>query len=287
VPLSAVNHSHEQIRQEVMTGGKAMTDNDHQGRNSLTAGAVPVVFGPPDAYGKWVRCANQVVERIADGTYKPGEWLPSARRLAAELDITPPIVFQAFSELCAKGIISRVEGKGYYAGNGEPPSEKPPKVHRAKGYAGEHDAVQDGQPGEQRQDLLKEKYITVSEFASMIRVSKMTVYRCIESGEIEGVRIGENAIRIIASSARAYLERNLFGKEEAASATAAEESFPEQSDGAGDGLQNLLLDPILYGNMSGLIWKKSLTVLTQRQISSGSWTRGRTMPLSGTGRARQ
>jgi excisionase family DNA binding protein len=252
------NRSREPRRQEAMTGGKAMADNDHRGQSSLTAGAVPVVFGPPDDCGKWVRCANQVVERIADGTYKPGEWLPSARRLAAELDTSAPVVFQAFSELCARGLISRVENKGYYAGNGEPPSGKPPKVHGAKEYAGKHDAMQDSQSGEQHRDLLKEKYITVSEFASMIRTSKMTVYRCIESGEIEGVRVGENAIRIIASSARAYLERSLFRKGDAASATAAEESFSEQFDDARDGLQEPLPDSILYGNASkgkgGALW---------------------------------
>jgi len=48
--------------------------------------------------------------------------------------------------------------------------------------------------------------MTVAEVASLTRVSKMTVYRLVRSGEIDKVRIGRS-FRIPRAAVRAYLDR--------------------------------------------------------------------------------
>jgi len=40
--------------------------------------------------------------------------------------------------------------------------------------------------------LKREKYMTVDEIAALLRVSKMTVYRLLHSGELDAVRIGRS-----------------------------------------------------------------------------------------------
>lgn len=49
-----------------------------------------------------------------------------------------------------------------------------------------------------------EKLLTVSEVASMMRVSNMTVYRLIKSGQMAAIRVGKN-YRIRESDVNGYL----------------------------------------------------------------------------------
>lgn len=49
------------------------------------------------------------------------------------------------------------------------------------------------------------EYMTVTEVAVVMRVSKMTVYRLCSSGELNAIRVGRS-FRIPASGVRAYLK---------------------------------------------------------------------------------
>jgi hypothetical protein len=91
------------------------------GKEQPGGGLVPVAFGPPGDLRLWAQCANKLAERIADGTYKRGEWLPSTRDIAIELGMSITPVLRALPGLCGKGLVSRVQGVGYYVGNGGPP----------------------------------------------------------------------------------------------------------------------------------------------------------------------
>lgn len=50
------------------------------------------------------------------------------------------------------------------------------------------------------------EYLTVAEVAARVRVSKMTVYRLVHTGELAGIRVGRS-FRIPATIVDAYLER--------------------------------------------------------------------------------
>lgn len=52
---------------------------------------------------------------------------------------------------------------------------------------------------------IKSEFLTVSEVARLMRVSNMTVYRLIRSGELSAVRIG-NRYRLKESDVAKYLE---------------------------------------------------------------------------------
>lgn len=53
---------------------------------------------------------------------------------------------------------------------------------------------------------MSDKFLTVQEVAAIFRVSKMTIYRLVHSGEIPSVRIGRS-FRIRQSAVREYLAR--------------------------------------------------------------------------------
>jgi excisionase family DNA binding protein len=49
------------------------------------------------------------------------------------------------------------------------------------------------------------KFLTVAEVAAIMRVSKMTVYRLVHSGELPAVRVGRS-FRVPEKAVHAYLE---------------------------------------------------------------------------------
>jgi excisionase family DNA binding protein len=53
------------------------------------------------------------------------------------------------------------------------------------------------------------KFLTVAEVAALMRVSKMSVYRLIHSGELEAVRFGRN-FRVTESAVDAYLREAFY-----------------------------------------------------------------------------
>ena len=53
------------------------------------------------------------------------------------------------------------------------------------------------------------KFLTVAEVAAIVRVSKMSVYRLIHSGELEAVQFGRS-FRVSEEAVNAYLETAFF-----------------------------------------------------------------------------
>lgn len=57
--------------------------------------------------------------------------------------------------------------------------------------------------------LSEVKFLTVAEVAAVMRVSRMSVYRLIHSGELEAVRFGRN-FRVPETAVQAYLNDSYF-----------------------------------------------------------------------------
>ncbi|GGF45348.1 hypothetical protein GCM10011519_19050 [Marmoricola endophyticus] len=58
-------------------------------------------------------------------------------------------------------------------------------------------------------DISEVKFLTVAEVASVMRVSKMTVYRLLHSGELPAVRVGRS-FRVSESDVNEYLKGSFF-----------------------------------------------------------------------------
>ncbi|TFC20021.1 DNA-binding protein [Cryobacterium algoritolerans] len=56
------------------------------------------------------------------------------------------------------------------------------------------------------QDLSDVRFLTVAEVAAMMRVSKMTVYRLVHSGELPAIRFGRS-FRVPESAVSALIQR--------------------------------------------------------------------------------
>ena len=58
-------------------------------------------------------------------------------------------------------------------------------------------------------DLSESKFLTVAEVAAMMRVSKMTVYRLVHSGELPAVRVGRS-FRVLEKDVDEYLRKSFY-----------------------------------------------------------------------------
>ena len=58
--------------------------------------------------------------------------------------------------------------------------------------------------------VLEQKFLTVAEVATMLRVSKMTVYRLCNSGELECIHVGKS-FRIPEAAAEAFAKGTAAG----------------------------------------------------------------------------
>lgn len=58
-------------------------------------------------------------------------------------------------------------------------------------------------------DRSRLRYLTVAEVAETMRVSKMTVYRLVQSGQLPAVRVGRS-YRVPQDALDAYLEASAF-----------------------------------------------------------------------------
>ena len=72
----------------------------------------------------------------------------------------------------------------------------------ASGKAAREAGQADGQPP-------RAQFLTVAEVASLMRVSKMTVYRLVHNGELPAVRVGKS-FRVPEKAVHAYLEGAFF-----------------------------------------------------------------------------
>ncbi|WP_237690158.1 helix-turn-helix domain-containing protein [Nocardioides panacisoli] len=53
------------------------------------------------------------------------------------------------------------------------------------------------------------KFLTIAEVATMMRVSKMTVYRLVHNGELPAIRVGRS-FRVTEEDVNAYLEKSFY-----------------------------------------------------------------------------
>ncbi len=58
-------------------------------------------------------------------------------------------------------------------------------------------------------DISDVRFLTVAEVASVMRVSKMTVYRLVHSGELPAVRVGRS-FRVPEDAVNEYLRKSFF-----------------------------------------------------------------------------
>ena len=58
-------------------------------------------------------------------------------------------------------------------------------------------------------DISEVKFLTVAEVATVMRVSKMTVYRLVHSGELPAVRVGRS-FRVPENAVNDYLRKSFF-----------------------------------------------------------------------------
>lgn len=57
---------------------------------------------------------DQLKEDILTGKYQDGEYLPSIRGLAQDLKISVITTMKAYEQLQSEGLVTAVQGKGYY-----------------------------------------------------------------------------------------------------------------------------------------------------------------------------
>ena len=60
-------------------------------------------------------------------------------------------------------------------------------------------------------DISEVKFLTVAEVAATMRVSKMTVYRLVHSGELPAVRVGRS-FRITEDDVNEYLRKSFYSR---------------------------------------------------------------------------
>ena len=64
-------------------------------------------------------------------------------------------------------------------------------------------------PRESGADISGVRFLTVAEVATVMRVSKMTVYRLVHAGDLPAVRVGRS-FRVPENDVHAYLQRSFF-----------------------------------------------------------------------------
>lgn len=101
----------------------------------------------------YVQVETQIKNAIAAGALKPGQPLPSVRKLAAELGINPNTAARAYQELEREGTITTVPGGGTFIGAGQPRFMKAERIRRLQPYARQI-AVEGTQLGLSETDIL-------------------------------------------------------------------------------------------------------------------------------------
>ncbi|RJS46104.1 helix-turn-helix domain-containing protein [Nocardioides cavernaquae] len=63
--------------------------------------------------------------------------------------------------------------------------------------------------GNTSSDISEVRFLTIAEVATMMRVSKMTVYRIVHSGELPAVRVGRS-FRVTEKDVNEYIKRSFY-----------------------------------------------------------------------------
>ncbi len=62
----------------------------------------------------FIQIADQICDRVLNGTYLPDNRIPSVRELAVEMEVNPNTVMRSFERLQNHGIIYNKRGIGYF-----------------------------------------------------------------------------------------------------------------------------------------------------------------------------
>src|SRR5882757_5493602 len=69
---------------------------------------------PQTQAARYLQVKHHVLRKIADGTLRSGERVPSANELVRELDVARMTANRALRELAAEGVLLRVAGVGTF-----------------------------------------------------------------------------------------------------------------------------------------------------------------------------
>lgn len=83
----------------------------------------------------YLQIQAQVRNAVAAGALKPGDPMPSVRKLAADLRINPNTVARAYLDLEREGVIKAVPGGGTFVADGQPGLLKTERVRRLRPLA--------------------------------------------------------------------------------------------------------------------------------------------------------
>ena len=78
----------------------------------MAAANVHFEINPNSGVPIYRQIVDQVLARVAGGTLKEGELLPSVRQVAREAAVNPMTVSKAYSRLETEGVVRRVRGQG-------------------------------------------------------------------------------------------------------------------------------------------------------------------------------
>lgn len=90
---------------------------------------------PSSGLPLYLQIQAQVKNAVAAGALKPGDALPSVRKLAADLRINPNTVARAYLDLERDGVIKAVPGGGTFIADGQPGLLKAERVRRLRPVA--------------------------------------------------------------------------------------------------------------------------------------------------------
>lgn len=64
--------------------------------------------------GIFLQIADNISERVLNGTYPSGSKIPSVRELAAEMGVNPNTIVRTYNELLSQKIVDNKRGIGYF-----------------------------------------------------------------------------------------------------------------------------------------------------------------------------
>ena len=94
-----------------------------------------VHVNPSSGLPLYLQIESQVKQAIAAGALKPGDVLPSVRKMAADLGINPNTVARTYQNLERDGVIRTVPGGGTFVADGQPGLLKTEKIKRLRPHA--------------------------------------------------------------------------------------------------------------------------------------------------------
>ena len=90
---------------------------------------------PASGVPTYLQIETQVKHYVAAGVLAPGDALPSVRKLAADMRISPNTVARAYLDLEKDGVLRTVPGGRTYVAENSPSLLKSEKVRRLRPYA--------------------------------------------------------------------------------------------------------------------------------------------------------